>query len=469
MNHEILIELINNETLNKQYRLKSSYIKYPLSDIKRNTVLKEGNWTFQNIYNNYFCFCKGQNCSSQKVSQTCKIDFYKYIIDNNRYIYQKTDYLFIDFIFKEYGQDDTYPVFKQMGEDNSTHFITEKSEIYQKYCSNQIKCLKIIYMDRILYKLYGDFIEKYLSLILKLKAVISAKENTVYKLCYLYYNIEYITYIAVGHGLCYFKDFLYYEYQIYGIKMNNKLLIPPSKILIKLAKKYGWKDEDLIKINLPRWDKFNLKNNDTFCLKKDGRIKKNSILIMFTWREIIPQEKISPYYFKNISDLITNEILLSELKKKKITLYFTMHRFLYFYNKEKFEKIQNGSDFIFINQSEISECLGKVDLIVTDFSSVIFDVMYRNKAFIIYFPDFDEPNIDKIYSQNYSYIIKTMKKNQFGFKNVFFNINETVNKIIYYVNNNFKVEKELKQLYDTFIPERGESIPKFIDYLKKLT
>lgn len=113
--------------------------------------------------------------------------------------------------------------------------------------------------------------------------------------------------------------------------------------------------------------------------------------------------------------------------------------------------------------------MGKVDLIVTDFSSVIFDVMYRKKAIIIYFPDFDEPNIDKIYTQNYSYVIKNMKKNHFGFKNICFNINETVNKIIYYVKNNFTIEEELKKLYDIFIPERRESIPRFIKYLKKLT
>ena len=468
-NHEMLVEMINNETLNKQYRLKSIYIKYPLPDIKRNIALTEGNWIFQNIYNHYFCFCKEKNCLSQNVSQICKLNFYKYIIDNNRYVYKKTDYLFIDFIFKELGEDDTYPVFKQMEKENSAHFMTEKSEIYEKYCSNQEKCIKIIYMDRILYKLYGDFIEKYLTLILKLKAVISAKENSLYILYNLYFNIEYITYIAVGHGLCYFKDFLYEENKIYGIKMNNKLLIPPSKILLNLVKKYGWKDKDLIKINLPRWDKFNLKSNDTFYLQNEGRIKNNSILIMFTWREMNSMEKISPYYFKNISDLITNKKLSKELKKKNVTLYFSMHRFLYFYNKEIFRAIQNNSNFIFINQNEISECLSKVDLVVTDFSSVIFDVMYRNKTFVIYFPDFDEPNIDIIYTQNYSYVIRTMKKNQFGFKNVYFNINETVNKIIHYVKNNFTIEKELKQLYDSFIPERRESIPKFIEYLKKLT
>ena len=145
-----------------------------------------------------------------------------------------------------------------------------------------------------------------------------------------------------------------------------------------------------------------------------------------------------------------------------------MHRFLYFIYLEKFQNLKNHSNFIFINQNEISECLSKVDLMVTDFSSVVFDVMYRNKTFIIYFPDFDDPNIDIIYTPNYSYVIRAMKKNKFGFKNIYFTVNETIEKIIYYVNNNFTIEKELIPFYESFFPERGESIPKFIEYLKKL-
>ena len=466
--HEVLLQMLKTEKLCKQLRLKSIYIKYPLCALKRNSVLKEGEWIFQNIYNHYFCFCKGKKCSTQKVTQKCKFNFYKYIIDMNRYEYKKTDYLFIDFIFKEFGEDDTYPVFKEMAKDKSTHYLTEKSEIYNKYCFNKKKCLKIIPMDKILYNLYGDFIEKYLTLLLKLKAVISAKPNPFHIICNLFYNIEYITYIAVGHGLCYFKDFLYYKYEIYGIKKNNKLLIPPSEILVNLTKRYGWKEKDLIKMNLPRWDKYNFREKDSLSLKNEGRIKHNSILIMFTWRGIKHGEKISPFYFSNITELITNELLLKELKKKKITLYFTMHRFLYFKYVKQFNKIQNNNNFVFINQREISEALSKIDLIVTDFSSVVFDIIYRNKPFIIYFPDLDEPNINIIYRKTYRNVIKIMKKNQFGFKNVCFNIHEAIKKIIFYVKNNFTVEKELKPFYSSFIPKREIIIPKFIKYLKKL-
>ena len=46
--------------------------------------------------------------------------------------------------------------------------------------------------------------------------------------------------------------------------MYNKILIPPSKKLISVAIKYGWKDENIIKMNLPKWDKFY--NNNSLYL-----------------------------------------------------------------------------------------------------------------------------------------------------------------------------------------------------------
>ena len=158
-NYELLVKMIKNTNFQKKYRLKKRYIRYPLFNLKNNSFSGEGKWAFANIYNHYFCFCNGKNCFS-RMSQTCKLYFYVYIIDNNRYVYKKTDYLFIDFIFKKFGNDDTYPIFKEMGKDNAAHFITENTEIYQKYCSNQKKCLKIIYMTHIRYILYGNFFEK---------------------------------------------------------------------------------------------------------------------------------------------------------------------------------------------------------------------------------------------------------------------------------------------------------------------
>ena len=96
-----------------------------------------------------------------------------------------------------------------MNQNLSAHYITERKDLYDKYCRNKSNCQTIIPINRYTYFRFGDFVEKYLTLILKLKAVISCKESSFHYVSYLFYKIEYVTYIAVGHGVNFFKDYLF--------------------------------------------------------------------------------------------------------------------------------------------------------------------------------------------------------------------------------------------------------------------
>lgn len=61
-----------------------------------------------------------------------------------------------------------------------------------------------------------------------------------------------------------------------------------------------------------------------------------------------------------------------------------------------------------------------------------------------------------------------MKNGTIEFENKYFEINETINKIIYYINNNFKLEPKLEDFYDSFNIKKTNSINQFINYLKHL-
>ena len=297
--------------------------------------------------------------------------------------------------------------------------------------------------------------------------VVSGKITPFHYVSKFFYNAEYITYISVGHGICFFKYFLYTKDEIYGINKNNKILLPSSNKIINIAKKYGWKDRDIIKINLPRWDKLNKIKKYNYSITKE--LDNNSIFIMFTWRSIREGKQISPFYHENISSLLTNKILNKEIIKNNITIYFTLHRFMVSKYKDIYKNITKTNKYIkYIKQTQISECLAKTNLIVSDFSSVVFDLMYRRKPIIIYIPDVDEPNIKLIYKIRYYKLIKRMKNDKIKFANKFFNLNDVVNKIIYYIKNNFTLEKKLKKFYDSFGFKKGYNIKKFIKYLKKL-
>ena len=154
-----IVTKINNIKYSNLLKLRSLYIQQPNNTLKRSSFYnKTTEWIFKNIYNNYFCYCMGNNCLNIEIPQICKYYFYIHIIDINRNIFKKSDYLFVDFIFSKMPPDDTYPVFKKMVKKNlPVHYVTQRLDIYYKYCNHKEKCLKIILIDRKMYKSYGDF------------------------------------------------------------------------------------------------------------------------------------------------------------------------------------------------------------------------------------------------------------------------------------------------------------------------
>ena len=466
--NSLMKNINNNKKLNDNFKLKKSYLQYPLHPLKRKYNIKDNFWKFENILGNYFCFGQGQVYLNLNIPQYCKYNFYINIIDNSRDLYLKTDYLFVDFIFSELSSDDVYPIFEEMKKRNyPVHYITEKLDIYKKFCYNNSKCLTIIPITKRNYYNYGDFIQKYLTLLLKLKAFISGKASCYRNISILFYNIEYITYIAIGHGVCYFKDYLYQENRLYGNQRNDKILIPPSKQVIYFAKKYGWKDGNIIKLNLPRWDKYNKEILSNDNIKKN--VTNQSILIMFTWRSLKKNQEISHFYIKNSILLLNDPKLKKAMNQYNITLYFAFHRFIINKYKSQYNPIFSQNKYInYIEQNEISDCLSKTSLVVSDFSSIIFDFIYRRKPFIIYIPDANDSNIKDIYKQDYYQLIESLKNGNFSFENKFFDIKSTVEKIIYYFKNNFNIEKSLTKFYDNFELKLGPNINNFIKYLDNL-
>ena len=216
----------------------------------------------------------------------------------------------MDFILQKYSSDDVYPIFEEMINKNlSAHYLTEKKEILEKYCLRRKSCDLVIYADIKSYKINGDFLERHLTLILKLRQVISSVGVNINFINNLFYNVDYITYICIGHGVSYFKYYLYKDY--YGPNNFDKLLIPNSEKLISVVIKSGWKDTDLIKLNLPRWEKYNVFNKSIIEI---GNIRFNYIFIMFTWRELSKDGNISLYYIQNIIKLLTNRLIKMFLK-----------------------------------------------------------------------------------------------------------------------------------------------------------
>ena len=449
---------LNNKNISST--LKYLYIQKPVCNTIKNILSPNNEWKFLNIFNHYFCLCNGINClhhfflNKNNSTQICKYKFYLNLLEENKNLYNKTDYLLADFPYDSGSLDDAYYVFKKLInlKKNAYYMTINKNILKKKHITFSTNIIKYNFIN-------GDFLEKYFSLLLRLKAVISGAEY--FSFYNLFFYIEYITFISLTHGLNYFKSYLFKTY--YGNMRYNKIVVSSSQKIISLAINNGWKEKDLIKICLPKWDHFDKTK------RKKSKNHDKSIFFFFTWRIWKPnikiEEKLKSEYFKNIKKLMKNKMLLNSLKQNGITLYFCLHHMLEIYKN----MLNFGNNNIrFINQNQIMSCIINSNMLVTDFSSIIFEFMYQKKPFVMFIPDSDDPNIDSFYIQDYYDLIKKLKEGSIVFMNKYFSINQVVDKIIYYINNNFKVEQNIIDFYKSFNLTCGNNTNKFINYLENL-
>ena len=163
-------------------------------------------------------------------------------------------------------------------------------------------------------------------------------------------------------------------------------------------------------------------------------------------------------------NLLNNEQLINNLVKHNIILYFTLHHKVLKYK----QKFKTSNNIKYIQENDIAECLSKTNLVVTDFSSIIFDMIYRKKPYIIYIPDAKDEKIKNNYKKRCYSVIKKFTSNEFEFENVYFDINSTINKINYYIDNDFQLENTLIKFYDDFNFTKGNIINNFINFISKI-
>ena len=343
-------------------------------------------------------------------------------------------------------------------ENLKVHYLTMSPDIFEQFCLNNSNCsndLKIIYGVK---KIDGDILEKYIELFLKLKVVITSEQYDC--IDNLFYNIDYITFIFLGHGVQYIKSYLFKDYLSY--KKYNKILLPPSEKFIDLALEAGWKSKNIIKLSLPKWDNYEIYKNDGISFEKLGRETK-SIFLMFTWRKVKIGKNMSNLYYENMNNILNNTIINEQLQKNNIKFYYCYHHKL----SDK-RKLRLNDNIVLINQNDIYTLLKNSSLIITDFSAIMFDAIIQKKPLILYIPDALDNNLKDLYISDYYDTIMKLKNGDIYLYELFIDLSDVINKILYYINNNFVVEKKKLDFYNEFKLEIKNNTRKFIKYIKKL-
>ena len=192
--------------------------------------------------------------------------------------------------------------------------------------------------------------------------------------------------------------------QIINKKMKKFFIYPNEKLSKHILDRFPKNKYELLISNIPRnliFSKNYYKNIDDFrtndeisFINKIKNEKKNVFGYFPTWRpdglELFRDIK-QPDDLKKIDDILdkTNSLLLIKRhmnsdKKDKNRMY-----------NENIEKItaymQTLKNFRFINYDfDLNSVLSLCDVLISDYSGVIFDYLFQDKAIITYAPDYEE-------------------------------------------------------------------------------
>lgn len=183
--------------------------------------------------------------------------------------------------------------------------------------------------------------------------------------------------------------------------------------------------------------------------RHDNREKlkdRKEIVIMPSWRrslEHLNEEQFkNTQFFKDYNSLLNNEKLISFLDKEGYMLIFKPHhnlnKHLYLFDKHplvKFDNIKHDQTYTY------NEIFNHASLLITDYSSAVFDFAYVKKP-ILYFHSVDDYHFD---IENSYFNYETM-----GFGEIAKSIEGLINLIMNYVNLDCEMKDKYKKRVGNF-------------------
>ena len=260
-------------------------------------------------------------------------------------------------------------------------------------------------------------------------------------------------------ALCAFIELngLYNSHMIFlqhGITINNvrwlyadrskiELFITAAKPEYKyILDNFGYTPDTICLTGFPRFDGLH-----------DYTIKENRILIMPTWRSWFTEKSsmqgelndnfMNSSYLLGWKKLLEHPILNSLIEKYKLEIIFYPHRNMQFLIEDFKRNIKTKAIIASWEKYDIQELMKSSEMMITDYSSVFFDMVYMKKPVVFY--QFDVEDFRKAhYSEGYFNYFD----NPFGKSYV--TPKEVLQRIEYYVNRGFKIDESAENAHKAF-------------------
>lgn len=235
-------------------------------------------------------------------------------------------------------------------------------------------------------------------------------------------------FIFIEHGVSFLKPWSMELYTDGGTSECNYILTP-TQLTSKLYTALHLMQGRTLHVGMPRWDKLP---------PIDHGKQQRDIFIFFTWRVTFMQDKKHmATYIERIADFVSRvEALVS--KNPNIRVHVGLHHALM--QHCGVQNISPSGSAGFIHPTEISAMIRETDLFITDYSSVCFDLMYRDVPTIFY--RFDS---DLTYSNNMdNEAAQSAAEKDSELYNCFYTADDTLHKIEHYIHTGFRIEDPIR-------------------------
>ncbi|RDU22101.1 CDP-glycerol glycerophosphotransferase family protein [Anaerosacchariphilus polymeriproducens] len=240
--------------------------------------------------------------------------------------------------------------------------------------------------------------------------------------------------VFLQHGVIAFKQL---PFMIKSNRNSRTNLFITSSFIEKgiILDKFEYDENEVAVTGLARWD-----------LIEDKSDTCREILLMPTWRrdleEVSDEEFQESEYFLQYMHLLNSERLYTILEQNNLHLNFYIHpqlrRFI-----GKFSSTHPNIHLIPFGEEPLNELIMRCSLMITDYSSAIWDVYYQGKPALFYQFDFNEYN----YSQGSYFDLETEL-----FGDVSYKQEDLLARIEEMITREFKEKEEYAKLREEYLP-----------------
>ena len=285
--------------------------------------------------------------------------------------------------FSSMAQDNGYYFFKHCMEQNEEAFlnkkiyyiITKDSPDRSKVEPYKNRLLNFMSIRHMIYLLAADLIVSSDS---RYHTYAMQSRHSIFNR-----YIKKIPFVFLQHGVIALKrvDNFYGKGKKGGC---NLFVVSTNKEKQTIIDNFEYEPDEVINTGLPRWD-----------ILEDKSQGKREILIMPTWRnwlDSVPDKAFEESdYFRHYMGLLNSVRLNNILEKYDLEINFYLHAKFQEY-ADNFKSISHRIHLISFGEVAVNEMLMRCRMLITDYSSVCWDILYQDKPSIFYQFDIEKYN-----------------------------------------------------------------------------